>query len=216
VAIPAAGFVPRYNIAPGQQVLTVTSDHAAGRTARWQRWGLIPPWARADERHPPLINARLESAATKHAFRESFRRRRCLIPASGYYEWENETAPDPDRFELRPPPSHRPHWIAPADRAPFAVAGITSLWRSEGDDSQQWTCAILTLPAAGPARRLHDRMPAVVPRDSESAWIDPDLQDPDRVRALLLTPPDLDWSLHPVSPRVNSPQNEGPLLIAPA
>lgn len=215
VAIDAAGFEPRYNIAPGQRILTIVSDRAAGRKARWQRWGLARGRVGAEERRPPLINARLETAAVKRTFRDSFRRSRCLIPASGYYEWEGETAPDPDHFELRPPPSHRPHWIEPADRAPFALAGIAVAWGFSAEGSDLWRCAILTLPAAGPVRRLHDRMPAVVPRGSEAAWVDPDLQDPDRIRALIETPSTLGWKLHVVSSRVNSPRNEGPELIAP-
>lgn len=212
VSLDAAEFAPRYNIAPGQRILTILSDGGAGRRAGWQHWGLRP----ADARRPPMINARLETAARKRVFRDGFRRWRCLIPASGYYEWENETTPETERFELRPPPSHRPHWIEPEDGELFAFAGIASVPEPDAADGVSRSCALLTLPAAGPVRRLHDRMPAVVPRGSEAAWLDPELRDPDRIRALLETPQDRVWQVHPVSARVNSPRNEGRELIAPA
>ncbi len=209
-------FRPRYNIAPGQPILTVALQ-GNQRRALWQLWGLIPDWARSGQRHPQWINARVETADQKRAFRDAFRRARCLVLASGYYDWEKNSPPESDRFELRPPPSHRPFWIAPQDGAPFAMAGIYSVREPGGEDGHaSQSCAILTLAAAGAVRRLHDRMPAVVPRGLESAWLDPDLRDPGRVRALIETPADLGWELRPVSEAVNSPRNEGPELIDPA
>ncbi len=195
-----------YNIAPTQSVVTVSAEDGA-RVAKSMRWGLIPFWAKAGAELPQMINARAETVATRPAYRESFRHRRCLVLADGFYEWQRALGPGRRKI---------PHWIHRADGEPFAMAGIWSKWRRTGDLEQSTvlSCAIITTGANPAVSPLHDRMPVILPRDAESAWIDHGLDDDAaRLTKLLVAVGPADLCSHPVSMRVNSAQNDDPRLI---
>jgi putative SOS response-associated peptidase YedK len=172
---------PRYNIAPTQQIAIVHD-----RTLRLVRWGLVPSWEPTPDRGPLRINARAESAAEKPSFRAALRERRCLVPFTGFYEWQGGQP-----YILRP------------DAAPAAMAGIWERWRR--DDDVLDSCAILTVPAAGGVERLHDRMPVCLPKADWDRWLGDSRLDTRAVQ----------WSIHPVSRRLNGAAHEGPELLAP-
>lgn len=200
-------LAPRYNIAPSQPMPAVRME-AARRTRRLGqlRWGLVPHWASDPAEGARLINARSESAHTRAAFREPFRERRCVIPATGFYEWR--------RIER----SRQPYLLRRRDGRPMGLAGVWDRWRppanAEAHEAIE-SCAILTTPANELVARLHDRMPLVLdPRDYEQ-WLDPELTDPRLLRPLLRPYPAEEMVAIPVSPRVNSPHNDDPTLVDP-
>ncbi len=200
------GFGPRYNIAPSQSILTVhTRGHE--RVAELMEWGLVPSWAKDRSKLPKMINARVETVASKPAYRDSFRRRRCLILADGFYEWQAHTGP------MR---GKTPYWIALESGEPFAMAGLWAEWRDPNQIVPQTlrSCTILTAAAQGLIAPIHDRMPVILPPEAERAWLDPALDGkPEALRDLLR--PTVADSLRPcaVSKRVNSTRNDGPELI---
>jgi putative SOS response-associated peptidase YedK len=143
-------LTPRFNIAPTQQVLVVRPDNKA-REWTSMRWGLVPSWARESKSGPPMINARAETIATKPAFRTAFKKRRCLIPADGFYEWQKTGGK-----------TKVPHYIRLADDRPFAFAGLWESRRVE-DDSRLESCTIITCEPNTLMAELHDRMPVILP-----------------------------------------------------
>jgi putative SOS response-associated peptidase YedK len=191
---------PSFNVAPTDQVLAV-AEHDDERLLGTMRWGLLPHWAKdAKKIH---INARAETVATSRLFAESFARRRCILPATGFYEWEPKER------------GRTPHWIHRADGFPMAFAGIWSSWKDPVTDAWVRTCSIITTEAEGGIRAIHDRMPLILPDEVWDAWLDRDLVDVERVRHLM-HPMDPDLLMeHSVSRRVNSVRNEGPELITP-
>lgn len=201
-------LVERYNIAPTDAVLAVRIKDG-DRAARYMRWGLIPHWAKPLERLPSMINARVETVATRPAYRDSFRRKRCLIPADGFYEWQAGTGPRGTKT---------PHWIALRSGEPFAMAGIWATWFPPGepDAAPVVSCAIVTAPANALVRTLHDRMPVILTPERAEAWIDPGVSDPGRLQQLLVPVESDALFARPVSTLVNSTDNDGPELIAPA
>lgn len=148
-------FVPRYNIAPGQSAPIVAQD-SRGRRTGLLHWGFVPEWA--GERAKPLINARAESVATKASFREAFERRRCLVPADGFYEW------------ARADGSKRPYWFSPVASGLLALGGIWETWTPPGATPRH-AFAILTTEANDDVRAVHDRMPVLVERERYSDWL---------------------------------------------
>jgi putative SOS response-associated peptidase YedK len=191
----------RYNIAPSQPVAVVGLQPNTGRRGLAElAWGLALRGAAPGERR--LINARSESAADRPAFREAFRRRRCLIPATGFYEWER-----------RPREKPRPWLFRLTDGGVFAFAG---LWEPPLEKGGRPTCAILTTEPNAIAERIHDRMPVILPRGAYRAWLDPDASDPRALTALLEPYPEATMTAYPVSTAVNSPANDDPSCIAPA
>ena len=198
---------PRYNIAPSTNVLTVRTGEA-GREARWMRWGLIPSWAKDRSKLASMINARVETVATRRAYRVPVRRQRCLIPADGFYEWGPSDLSRGQRT---------PFWVSLRTPEPFAMAGLWSRWQPPDapDAEPELSCTILTAPARGSVRRIHDRMPVILRPECEEAWLDPDLQDVSTVHEVLEpVAPELLVAV-PVSRAVNSPRNDGPELICP-
>ena len=207
-------WAPRYNIAPTTPVLSVVTRHprdAEGvadperieRSIRVMRWGLVPHWAKDPGIGSRMINARAESAAGKPAFRDAVARRRCLLPADGWYEWQAGAGS-----------RKQPYFITPADGSSLAMAGLWATWR--GPDAAEpplVTCAVLTTEAVGPLTEIHDRMPLVLPPESWADWLDPDSADPGR----LLSPPSAELvhglELRPVSTAVNSVRRDGPELV---
>lgn len=191
---------PRYNVAPTQEVPIVRRrKEGTGRELALVRWGLIPWWAKDPAVGNRLINARAESVASKPAFREAFRKRRCLVPANGFYEWEKRGR------------EKRPWLIRLKGGGLLAFAGLWEVWRDPRGEKIH-SCTIVTSEPNAVAGRFHDRMPVILDPGDYERWLDPD--DPAALQ--LLQPCPDDWlEAYPVSPRVNSPQNDDPELVEP-
>jgi putative SOS response-associated peptidase YedK len=199
----AGEYAPRYNVAPTQPVLALV-ERQGKRRAVQLRWGLIPHWTAADAPLPSWINARAETVATRPAFREAFARRRCLIPASGFYEWQ--AARGASRRKI-------PHWIARRDARPLAMAGVWARWRSPAGETIE-SCAIITTSANSAVREIHERMPVILREPAEAAWLSSALDGKLNELAALLEPVSADELFaRPVSLAVNSAKHDGPELI---
>jgi putative SOS response-associated peptidase YedK len=194
----------RFNIAPGDDVLAVTTDREGAPRGDLLRWGLVPSWAKRPDTGMKMINARLETVAERPAYRLAFERFRCLIVADGFYEWQ----PRPSRPK-------QPFHITRGDRAPFAFAGLWSIWYGE-DGAKLRTCTILTTAANSTIAGLHDRMPVILAPGAETAWLD--VQTPRELLPEILSglPPE-QTAMAPVGPAVNDARYDGPeCLAAPA
>jgi putative SOS response-associated peptidase YedK len=194
-----------HNVAPTKPVLSVvdTEKEPEGRAVRVMRWGLVPHWAKDRGIAAKMINARAETVETKPAFRTALAKRRCLLPADGWYEWR--------RADGR----KQPYFMTPADGGGLAMAGIWSVWHdpTAGEDAPPLvTCAVITTQAVGPLTDIHDRMPLVLPRRAWADWLDPASTG----FGSWLAPVGEDvvgsLELRPVSDRVNSVRNNGPEL----
>jgi putative SOS response-associated peptidase YedK len=204
-----------HNVAPTKDVVAVVQRHPRDddgepdpsttvRSLRVMRWGLIPAWAKNRSIGAKMINARSETAATTSAFRTSVAKRRCLLPAEGWYEWKREGTAKQPFFMTRP------------DGVSLAMAGLWTVWRDPAaeDGPPVVSAAVLTTEAIGPLSDIHDRMPLLMTPASWAAWLDPDVDD---VGELLATPPSLELvdalELRPVSAKVNNVRNNGPELL---
>jgi putative SOS response-associated peptidase YedK len=192
-------LAPRYNIAPTQPVLAVRAG-GTGREAAVLRWGLVPPWSRDLKQAP--INARAETAPEKPTFRHAFRKRRCLVPADGFYEWAALGG------------RKQPFCFRPWDERPWAFAGLWERWEGPGGPVEN--CAILTTEANELVRPAHDRMPVILPQQHWAAWLDRDAQDTAALVPLLRPYPADATRAYPVGPLVNNPRNDEPECLAPA
>ncbi|OYT68983.1 MAG: hypothetical protein CFK49_11875 [Armatimonadetes bacterium JP3_11] len=194
-------IAPRYNIAPSQPVLALRYNREA-KTREWTHfvWGLVPSWAQDVSIGNRMINARAESLREKPAFRNAYRYRRCIVPVSGFYEWKKVGR------------TKQPYFVRPADDQPIGLAGLWETWRSP-DGSELETCTMITTDANATIQPLHSRMAVVLPPDAYDAWLNPDTPL-DTLEALLRPAPDDLLIAYPVSPRVNSPTNDDPSLIA--
>ncbi len=190
---------PRFNCAPTDP-LTVVLEREDGRVVERQRWGLIPPWAADASRGSRMINARAETVGTSPAFRVALRRRRCIVPSDGFYEWERRGS------------ARQPWLIRRVDREPLAMAGLWSLWRDPGSGLWVSSCAVITTVANNTVAPLHERMPVLLPKDAWDAWIDPG-GSTELLRELMVPAGDDVLERHQVSTRVNSVRNQGPELI---
>ncbi len=203
---------PRYNVAPGDPVVAVTTDRAGTPRGELLRWGLVPSWADAPGAAGKLINARAETAPERPAFRRAFRRMRCLIPATGFYEWGTEPGGHKSAFH-----------ITAAGREVYAFAGVWSLWRGAGPEREGRpsageirSCAILTTAANEAVASLHDRMPVILPKAAEAAWLDPE-SSLEELTSLLRPFPAAETVLRAVGPAVNDARYDGPeCLEAPS
>lgn len=201
---PPEGLSPRYNIAPTQEAAVLrVEDPDDGRSCDLLRWGLVPFWADDPSIGNRMINARSETASSKPAFRSSFKKRRCLVLADGFYEWKKEGS------------VKIPYWIHLPEAKPFALAGLWSRWDKEEGAEPLDTFTILTTGAHPKIRPLHDRMPVILRRDQYDLWLDPTVDDKDELNALLTDESGAYLEFHPVSRRVNSPANEGPENVQP-
>jgi putative SOS response-associated peptidase YedK len=188
----------RYNVAPGDDVLAVVHRGSQPEGALL-RWGLVPHWA-SDPRDLGVttINARAETVAERPLYRDAFARKRCLVVADGFYEWSGGT----------------PHWITREDGEPFAFAGLWASWRPQTDDAVEplRSCTIVTTAATGPVRALHDRMPVILLRSAEDAWLDPETPAP-MLHELLV--PSATLAARPVSRAVNDARHDAPDCLDP-
>jgi putative SOS response-associated peptidase YedK len=197
-------FPPRYNLAPTQEAAVVRVT-APGEPRRLDllKWGFIPYWAKEASIGNRMINARAESVAEKPAYRFSFKKKRCLIPADGFYEWKAEGR------------AKQPYLIRRKDRKPFAFAGLWSTWKDPERDQPVETFTILTTDANDLVRPLHDRMPVILLKDEFDLWLDPKVEDAARLQPLLGPAPGDDWETVPVSRAVNRPSYDAPDCIEP-
>jgi putative SOS response-associated peptidase YedK len=195
-----------YNVAPTTDVWVVHADGGVRRLDPF-RWGLVPHWAKDLSIGSKMINARAETVATKNAFKSSLAKRRCIVPADGFYEWK---APGPGQKRKQPYFIHRP------DGEPFAFGGLWTEWRGKdtnGEDVTVRTTTIITGPANEKMAELHDRMPIILPPSAWEEWLDPEQRDLDTIgRFLVPAPPEL-IEFHPVSTDVNSVRNNDPHLV---
>lgn len=196
------GLPVSYNVAPTDQVYAV-AEHDGIRVLGSFRWGLIPWWAKDRKIGPRSINARAETIAEKPVFRDSFARRRCLIPADGFYEWQ------------RLPKGKLPHYIYRADQRPLALAGIWSSWKEPESGERVLSCSIVTGEPNGLVGDIHDRMPVIVAEDDWATWLDRGIDDRDTLQRLLAVFPEEAMGAHPVSTLVNKVSNNYPECVAP-
>jgi putative SOS response-associated peptidase YedK len=196
-------LTPRYNVAPSQ-VIAVVGLKADGtrRGLALLRWGLVPSWATDPNAGPRPINARAETILSKPTFREPFRRRRCLIPADGFYEWR--------KSGTRKTPCH----IRLKGGGLLAFAGLWDTW-SGPDEARLATCCIITVAANELVRPIHDRMPVILPPDDYDRWLSPSTPEAELVGLLRPYPAD-EMVVVPVGPAVNSVTNDGPECLTPA
>ena len=216
-----------YNVAPTKRVYAVLARHGEGaplespaeRQLRVVRWGLVPSWAKDPSIGSRMINARSETVADKPAFRRAFGKRRCLLPADGYYEWYTPTG-DNVPLTSRGKPVKQPFYIHRADGKSLAMAGLYEWWldkAKERDDPDAWllTATIITTSATDAVGRIHDRMPVVVGHSGWEQWLDPGAADRAAVEQLMAPAQSSTLAAYPVSVRVNSVRNNGPELIEP-
>jgi putative SOS response-associated peptidase YedK len=196
VTLPEDGWVPRWNIGPMQRSLVVAAE-AGNRSLETMRWGFVPAYERAAKPKLRPINARAETLRSSGMFRQSFAARRCLVPATGFYEWEG-------------PSDARLPCLFERDGAPFWLAGIWSRWQPDAATPPELTFALVTQGAWAPVARIHDRSPVVIEEEDREVWLGPDAE----LAFGLIRPPRLPFTERRVSARVNNVRNEGPELDA--
>lgn len=201
------GLVARYNIAPTQPVLVVREQNGR-RESVLLRWGFVPSWAKDVAIGSRMINARSETAHEKPSFRNAFKRRRCMIPADGFYEWQRPAEATGAKTAGRCGSPRQPYLITMADEGPFAMAGLWEHWQdAEGNELE--TCTILTTAANELVGELHDRMPVILDPSDYRSWLDTSSEDISVARSLCKPYP-AELMMHvPVATYVNSPRNEG-------
>jgi putative SOS response-associated peptidase YedK len=195
----------RFNVAPGDDVLAVTADRAGEPRGEQLRWGLVPSWAKRADTGLKMINARVETAPERPAFRRAFERYRCLIVADGFYEWRPTDGAPGSRKQ--------PFHITRDDGGLFAFAGLWSIWHGEGDATLR-TCTILTTAANAAIAALHDRMPVILAREHEAEWMDT-ATPRDRVTQILAGLPAERTELTEVGFAVNDARYDGPECLVP-
>ena len=196
-----AEFPPRYNIAPTQPV-TVIADREGRRSAELFRWGFMPAWVKDPRDFPLLINARAESMAEKPAFRDAIRNSRCIVPASGYYEWMK--GPGGDR---------QPYYITSGETETMALAGLYSTWAGPNGEEVDTVC-IVTVPPNPEISAVYDRMPAILRGEAIGAWLNSRDVTGDEAVTLALPAPEGTMRYHPVGRAVGKATLDGPVLIA--
>ncbi len=195
-------IAPSYNVAPSQNILITRNTSDGTRELAMLHWSLVPFWSKGPDPKYPMINARADSAATKPAYREPFKRRRCLIAADGFYEWKKVAK------------TKQPYFIQLRGGQPFAFAGLWDHWEVEGQAPID-SCTIITCDANPMAAEIHDRMPVILPPKAYHAWMDPNVTRSDTLTELLKPYPDLLMEMWPVGRGVNSPRNDSAELIKP-
>jgi putative SOS response-associated peptidase YedK len=212
-----------YNVAPTKDVYAVLerspkdapAESPAERRLTVLRWGLVPSWAKDAAIGNRLINARMETLAEKPAFKRAFAKRRCLLPADGYYEWYPTQQKGKSGRPLK-----QPFFIHPADGSVLAMAGLYEIWRDRSVPEDQdgafvWTATIITTQAEDELGRIHDRMPMIVERERYADWLDPHVSEPEELRRLLVPASPGRLEAYPVSTSVNNVRNNGRELLEP-
>ncbi len=194
---------PRYNISPTQDVAVIANTESG--QIEFFHWGLIPYWAKDPGIGNRMINARSETLAEKPSFRNAYKRRRCLILADGYYEWQKIPG---ERLK-------QPVYIRLKSQEPFALAGLWETWQTEEMDEPLRSCTIITCPPNTSLAEIHHRMPVILPQDTYAEWLAPDERSADVLQSLLIPYRDEEIEAYPVSRFVNRPMNDSPECIAP-
>jgi putative SOS response-associated peptidase YedK len=196
-------LTPNYNVAPTQEILAIVREEGLNVLEKLY-WGLVPHWSKDISAGYKMINARMETVASKPSFREAFKKRRCLIPADGFYEWSGSKG------------NKQPFFITLPDEKPFAFAGLWETWwdkENQGDSYR--SCTIITREASPCLKDIHHRMPAVLPPDTYEAWLDSDNQDTKALQEILSDKTVTEFKIMPVSNQVNSVRVNEPSNIAP-
>lgn len=192
---------PRYNIAPTQKIWSVLERYdEPGRGMKAVRWGLVPSWAKDPSIGGKMINARSETVVEKPSFRAAASKRRCLIPASGYYEWMGAKG------------SKQPIYLHPEDEGLLAFAGLYELWHGGADD-ELWTATIITTSAPDALGQIHDRTPVILPEDMWDDWLDPEVTEKADVQGMLASVPEPRLVPRRVGKAVGNVKSQGPGLI---
>ena len=194
-------LLPHYNVAPGSTMPVVVRN--SPNRVELMQWGLVPSFSKEPRTNYKTINARAETVSTSPAFRTPFRTRRCLVPASGFYEW------------MQTAQGKVPQYIHLKDQELFAFAGLYDIW-SDAEGNELKTYTIITTTPNSVMEPIHNRMPAILRREDEAVWLDPKLQDTQRLLALLQPYAGEEMEAYPVSRAVNNPANDGEELIQPA
>jgi putative SOS response-associated peptidase YedK len=189
---------PRYNVAPSTNIIACRVSHDGDKELSLLHWGLIPSWSKGPDNRFSMINARAETVASKPAYRTPFRKRRCLIPADGFYEWTPEDG-------------KQPYYIHDKDDKPLVFAGIWDHWQDDQGDRID-SCSIIVCDANQQMKNIHDRMPVILSADSWESWLTS--EDKDALQALLV-PYSGDLDIYKISRAVNSPKHDGPELLKP-
>jgi putative SOS response-associated peptidase YedK len=197
----APEIAPHWNIAPTRYVPVVRTDASGARRLAMLYWGLVPSWAKEKAIGARMINARAETLADKPSFRTALRRRRCLVLANGYYEWQKREG------------AKQPYYIRLASEEPFGMAGLWESWVEREGEAPLESCTIVTTAAHPELAPIHDRMPVVMLPEHYGAWLDPSVQDPGLLAPLLVPRPGAQFAMVPVSRRVNDARNDGPELV---
>lgn len=197
-----APLSPRFNVAPSQEIATVRQDRDGRRVLSMQRWGLVPHWAKDQAIGNRLINARAESIATKPAFRDAVRTRRCVVPADGFYEWSGHGS------------ERRPYLFRRPDGRMLGIAGLYARWIGEGGEVVD-SCTLVTTEANATLAPFHDRMPVILAPSDYGPWLDRGQEEPEALMPLLAPCP-AEWlGSCPVSTRINNPRNDDPQCLVP-
>jgi putative SOS response-associated peptidase YedK len=189
---------PSYNIAPTQKVAVVITDGI--RQLVPVRWGLVPSWAKDPSIGSKMINARAETVTEKASYRNAFKKRRCLVVADGFYEWQNTGD------------AKRPMYIRLKSGKPFGFAGLYEVWKSP-EGKELTTCTIITTEANELMKPIHERMPVIIPAEHLDKWLDPAIEGKEQLLDMLRPYPADEMEAYPVSKRVNSPRNNSPECI---
>ncbi|MFO7801061.1 MAG: SOS response-associated peptidase [Desulfovermiculus sp.] len=197
-------FEPRYNIAPSQEILAIGQDENNIRKSAKLRWGLVPHWAKDTKTGYKMINARAETIWKKPAFRAAAKRRRCLIPASCFFEWKNKEKG-----------SKQPYCIRPKHGDLFAFAALWEHWHDKETDEKIDSCTIVTTEANTAVSDLHDRMPVIIPLSGYNLWLDRTIEEPDELNHLIIPCPAEDLDIYPISKEVNNPKNDLESVVKP-
>jgi putative SOS response-associated peptidase YedK len=198
-----------FNVTPRSEV-PVVAESQGERVLDLVRWGLIPSWAKDVKIGDRQINARAEKVATSNAYKRAFVKRRCIIPADGFYEWQVVAGKK----------QKQPWFIRRRDGEPLAFAGLWEIWHDPNDPDQEHaprlrTCVIITTDANAKLREIHDRMPVVLPESAWDEWLDPENHDTDHLQKLLVPAPPEEFETWRVPLLVNKPANNGPELVEP-
>jgi putative SOS response-associated peptidase YedK len=200
---PEAALEPNYNVAPTNDVYAVLED---GRVRKVEalHWGLVPSWAKSLSTGSKMINARAETVATKNAYRHAFKKKRCIIPADGFFEWK----------VIKGQKAKQPYFIHRNDGEPLAFAGLWEVWHDPNNpDEEVHSCCIITGLPNEKVSDVHDRMPVILPPSAWDTWLDPDQQDIEALGKLLVPAPASIIDLYPVSTEVNNARHQGAHLI---